>query len=251
MLTLKNINVTVEKGTKLERKILNTLNLQVAPQEFVVVIGGNGAGKSTLFNVISGFLKPEKGQIILSHQDVTHIPQQTRAASVSQVMQDPRLGTFENMTLLENMAIAYKRGEKRTLKSFSNKARKHFFQEKLSLLKMGLENRLDDLVSHLSGGQRQALSLIMAIIADSKILLLDEITAALDPKIAHTIMKITNSIIREEKRTCLMITHNMTQAIEYGDRTLVLKEGNFVKELTILDKKYLTPPQLAAEFGEI
>ncbi|HQS84047.1 MAG: ATP-binding protein [Alphaproteobacteria bacterium 16-39-46] len=250
MLRLKNIDLTLGQGTKLERPILKNLNLEVALHEFVVVIGGNGAGKSTLFNLISGCLKPEKGQVILSHQDVTKIPARLRAKDVSQVMQDPRLGTIENMTLMENMAMAYNRGNKRLLIPFSTKRRKDLFQEKLSMLKMGLEGRLDDLVAHLSGGQRQALSLIMATLSKSKIVLLDEITAALDPKIAHTIMALTETIIRKEKLTCLMITHNMPDALAYGDRTLVLKDCKFTKEFKAADKKHLTATHLAAEFGE-
>ena len=250
MLNLKNINVTLGKNTKLQSHVLKNLNLTVASEEFVVVIGGNGAGKSTLFNVISGFLRPDSGKIILDQNVITSTSQNERALFISSVMQDPRIGTMENMTLFENMAFAYKRGSPRTIRPFFSLQRKRFFQEKLALLSMGLEKRLDDLVSHLSGGQRQALSLIMALLIDSKLLLLDEITAALDPKVAKNIMKLANTLIREEKRTCLMITHNMSDAVEYGDRTLVLKEGHFVKEFTKNDKNQLTARDLACVFEE-
>lgn len=251
MLTLENIDITLSKGTKLECQVLKKLNLRVADGEFIVVIGSNGSGKSTMFNVISGFLKPDSGTIKIDGQDVTSLLQTARAYSVAKVMQDPRVGTMENMTLFENMAFALKRGRARGLNPFSNIDRKRLFQEKLSMLGIGLENRLDELVANLSGGQRQALSLMMAIIADSKILLLDEITAALDPKTAENVMQLANKMIREEKRTCIMITHNMAQAIEYGDRTLVLKKGEFTKEFSFSQKKQLTPGLLATEFEEI
>lgn len=251
MLTLENIHLTLGKGTKLEYSVLKKLNVTVSPGEFVIVIGGNGAGKSTLFNVISGFLKPDSGKIILNHQDITHLSQKARAASISTVMQDPRAGTIENMTIFENMAFAYKRGQRRALCPFSSKGRKEMFQEKLILLNMGLENRLEDLVANLSGGQRQALSIIMAILAESKIVLLDEITAALDPKIAETVMQISNKLIRGENRTSFLITHNMSHALDYGDRIVLLKEGRFIKTFTAAEKKGLTPALLAAEFTEV
>ncbi len=247
MLDLQNINVTFAKGGKLERKILSNLNLKLNNGEFVVVIGENGAGKSTIFNIISGFLKQDSGKVIIDAKDVTLVSK--RAKLVSKVMQDPRIGTMENMTILENMAFAFKRGSMRDFLPFSNMATRELFKEKLFMLNMGLENRLDEVVANLSGGQRQALSLIMAILADSKILLLDEITAALDPKIAENVMKIAARIIKEEKRTCIMITHNMQQAIEYGDRLLVLKDGGFVKNFSGASKRNLTSVMISAEFG--
>lgn len=251
MLNLQNINVTLSRGTKLERQILQNLSLTVTDGEFVVVIGGNGAGKSTMFNVISGSLKADSGKVIIDDQDVTTLPQTSRAFSMARVMQDPRSGTMENMTILENMAFALLRDATRTLLPFVTKARKQLFREKLSMLNMGLENRLDETVANLSGGQRQALSLIMAIIADSKILLLDEVTAALDPKTAEDIMHLTNKIVREENRTCIMITHNMAHAIAYGERTLLLQDGRFAKEFAGAAKKQLTPTLLATELGEV
>ncbi len=251
MLKLTNIDLTLGKGSKLERPVLQKLNLSITPGEFVIVMGGNGAGKSTLFNVISGFLKPDAGQIILDGKDFTHTSQKCRAPWVAKVMQDPRLGPMENMTIFENMAFSFKRGQRRGLLPFSNRQRKTLFQEKLSMLHMGLEARLDECVSHLSGGQRQALSLIMAVISDSKILLLDEMCAALDPKMAETIMQLANTIIREEEKTCIMITHNIAHAIAYGDRLLILKEGKLMKEFQSLEKKQLTPSALAAEFSEV
>lgn len=245
MLKLENINVTLGKGDRLERQILKNLNLTVDTGEFVVIIGGNGAGKSTMFNIISGFLKPDIGKIIIDGIDVTSMPQNSRASMVAKVMQDPRIGVMENATIFENMALAYKRGQPRGLSLFSTKSRRKLFSEKLSMLNIGLENRLDEVAANLSGGQRQALSLIMAIIADSKILLLDEITAALDPGASKNVIKLANKIIKEEKRTTIMITHDMKDALEYGDRILVLKEGTIIKE--IYNKMPLTPSGLAEE----
>ncbi len=250
MLKIESADVVVGKGTLLERKVLFDLDLEVKKGEFLVVIGGNGAGKSTMFNLITGFMKPEKGRIYLDGKEITEESQMARSKDISIVMQDPRVGTIEQMTILENMAFAYKRGQRRGFQRFSNQARRAYFKEKLALLNMGLENRLNELVVNLSGGQRQALSLIMAIISGSKILLLDEITAALDPKIAENVMMIANSIVRDGGLTCIMITHNMDHAIEYGDRTLLLKEGRFRKCYTREEKDQLTATDLALEFAE-
>lgn len=251
MLSLQNIDLTLAKGSKLERPVLKKLNLQVNHAEFLVIMGENGTGKSTLFNVISGFLKPDAGEVILNGKNITHLPQQFRTPLIAKVMQDPRMGTMENMTVLENMAFALKRGQNRGLKIFNNPFNQQYFREKLSLLGMGLEDRLHEQVSNVSGGQRQALSLIMAILTDAQILLLDEITAALDPKIAVSVMQLADQIVRQSKRTCIMITHHLADAIKYGDRLLILKEGKFIKEYTALEKQRLTPPQLALEFGAL
>lgn len=248
MLTLKAINVTLGKSSKLERKILSNLSLDIKHGEFVVVIGGNGAGKSTMFNVISGFVRPDSGQIIVDGQDITNMPQILKSGLISKVIQDPKIGTMENMTIFENMAFALRRGRKRGLTIFSNNSNKKFFQKKLQMLNMGLENVMDELVSNLSGGQRQALSLIMSILSDSKILLLDEITAALDPKSSETIMQLTAKIIKEEKRTCIMITHNMDHAISYGDRLVLLKNGSFTADYNAYAKSKLTYSDLASSF---
>lgn len=250
MLILKNIDVTLGQHTPLARKVLDRLNVTVKEGEFVVVIGNNGAGKSTMFNVISGFIKPDAGQVFMGGQDVTQMAQTYRARLVSKVVQDPKMGTMENMSLFENMAFAFKRGQKRGLTLFSNQKRREFFKEKLRMLNMGLENRLDAFVSHLSGGQRQALSLIMATLQEAQILLLDEITAALDPASSASIMELTDRIIRQNKQTCMMITHNMAHAIQHGDRVLLLKNGTFVKDYDAAAKSRLTPAEIAIHFGE-
>lgn len=251
MLKLENIDITLGKDTKLERKILNNLNLNVKEGEFIVVIGGNGAGKSSLFNVISGFITPDFGKIFIMQQDVTSTSQLQRAKLISKVMQDPKAGTMENMTISENMAFALKRGQNRGLKLFTNGERTSLFKEKLSMGNIGLEHCLDEMVSNLSGGQRQILSIIMAMLQDSKILLLDEITAALDPASSEVIMQLTNQIVRRQKLTCIMITHNMNHAIQYADKILLLKNGIFIKEYSKADITALTSFALAAEFGTI
>lgn len=248
MLVLNNIGVTIGSNTQLARTVLNHVNLNVKEGEFVVIIGSNGAGKSTLFNVISGFIKPDLGKVFILGKDVTNSSQTRRASLISKVLQDPKAGTLENMTIFENMTFAFKRGRKRGLELFSNAKRVSLFKEKLSIVNMGLENRLDEQVSHLSGGQRQVLSLIMAILQDSKILLLDEITAALDPSSSELTMELTDKIVREQKRTCIMITHNMAHAIQYGDRLLLLKNGMLVKEYDAMAKSKLTQSALADQF---
>ena len=249
MLKMKNINVTLGKGTQLERLTLKDINLTINHGEFIVVIGGNGAGKSTLLNTISGFVTPDSGKIIIDGLDAFCISPRSRAALVSKVAQDPRAGTMENMTVAENMAFAYSRGKIRGLSPFLTYSRNHVFKDRLSQLGMGLEARLNELVVNLSGGQRQALSLIMASLVESKILLLDEITASLDPQVSETVMKLANEIIKEAHITCIMITHNMHHAIKYGSRLLVLKEGMLVREFSGKDKRSLTERDLLTEFN--
>lgn len=249
MLELKNINFTIAKETKLKRQIFKNLNLTVKQNEFLVVIGANGSGKSTLLNLISGFSKPDDGKIFLDNKDITAKKQHQIAKDISLVMQDPRVGTMENMTIFENMAFALNRGNKRSLLPFASEFRRELFAQKLSILGIGLEKRLDEKVANLSGGQRQALSLMMAIISNSKLLLLDEITAALDPKSAANIMILTNNIIREEKLTSILITHNMEDAIKYGDRLVILQNGNFIKEFSAKEKKSLTVNIVVSELN--
>ncbi|MDR0632404.1 MAG: ATP-binding cassette domain-containing protein [Holosporaceae bacterium] len=216
MLKMRNINV---------RNVLMDLNLTINRNEFVLVVGDNGAGKTTLFNAISGNIKPESGSILIDDCDVTDMPQYERAAVVANVFQDPKIGTIAGMTIRENLNMAYMRGKKRALSISNSDERDKLYREKLQTLGMGLENRLNDYTGDLSGGQRQALSIIMSLITDSKILLLDEITAALDGQTSDRITKIINENIHQQKKTCLMITHNRTQIDKLGDRVLVLKNG--------------------------
>lgn len=245
MLSLQKINLTLGKQSQLQRTILQDLSIDLAAGEFIVVIGGNGAGKSSLCNIIAGAITPDTGNIVFSKQDITRTPQAQRAAIISNVMQDPRIGTMENLTILENLAFAYRRGHSRSLLPFTNKARRKLFAEKLALLNMGLEDRMDELVINLSGGQRQALSLIMAIVADCHLLLLDEITAALDPHMARKVIEIANKIVRDQKLTCIMITHNMQHALDYGDKILVLNHGKIVRQISGDEKNNFTAEKLA------
>ena len=249
MIKLDSINLTLGKGTKLERCVLKNLSIHIHDGEFVVLIGGNGAGKSTLFSLISGYRLPDTGAIWIDDKDVTAIPQHKRAAFVSEVMQDPKVGTMAHMTIEENLSFAYMRGKCRGLTLHNCAKRRAFFREKLARLDMKLEDRMHELVGNLSGGQRQALALIMAIVTNSKILMLDEITAALDPKTAETVMRIAADVIREENRTTLMITHNMADAIHYGTRTILLADGQIKKCYNQDEKAQLTPALLINEFS--
>lgn len=249
MLQLNNLNVTVGQNTPLALHVLKDFKLQVSAGEFVIIVGGNGCGKSTLLNTVAGHIRPDSGQIIIDNCDVTQQGTQQRVKSVSLVMQDPRLGTISNMTIAENLNLAYLRGSRRGLFLHNQKQRRDLFVQKLSMLNMGLEKRLDYLVGNLSGGQRQALSLIMAIVADYKILLMDEITAALDPGMAENVMGIAARIIAEDKRAAIMITHNMQHALRYGAKTLLMQDGKIVREYNYAAKNDLNPVSLAAAIG--
>lgn len=251
MLELKNISIILGKNTKLERPIIQDLTLTVASGEFVVIIGDNGAGKSTLFNAVSGNIPLESGSIYVDGINLSPWPAYKRPSLVSKVLQDPRIATIDTMTLEENLSFAYLRGHRRKLTPHKTKERLSLFQERVALLGMGLENRLEEPAFNLSGGQRQALSLIMAILADSKVLLLDEITAALDPKMANLVMELTSKIVQEYNRTTLMITHNMVHALQYGDRTILMQKGKIIREFHKEEKQALKPADLASIFGEI
>lgn len=248
MIELQTIDVVFNKGTKIENHVLKSINLKVMDGQFVTIIGGNGAGKSTLMNVLSGNLTPTMGKVLIDKLDVTSMSVENRSGMVSRVFQDPMIGTFADLTIEENMAIAYKRGSKRGLSVCLNKSLRDHFKEALSNIDIGLEDRLADKVSSLSGGQRQALSLIMATLLGSKILLLDEHTAALDPKIAKNIMQLTDKIIKKHKLTALMITHSMTQALEYGDRTIMMYHGEIVRDMHGTERRSLSSADLVKYF---
>lgn len=248
MIELQNIDVIFNKGSKLENHVLKSINLKVMDGEFVTIIGGNGAGKSTIMNILSGNIAPTNGKIFIDKVDVTSISVETRSSLVSRVFQDPMIGTFADFTIEENMAIACRRGQKRGLKACLDTNLRTKFKEALSEVGIGLEDRITDKVSSLSGGQRQALSLVMATMQDSKILLLDEHTAALDPKIAQNILELTNKIVKKHKLTALMITHSMTQALEFGGRTIMLYHGQIVKDMDSQEKQNLTAEDLVKYF---
>ncbi len=248
MLELKNIVKTFNAGTVNEKRALNGLNLTLNDGDFVTVIGGNGAGKSTMLNAIAGVWKPDSGSIIIDNVDVTNLPEYKRAAMLGRVFQDPMLGTAANMQIDENLAIAARRGKKHTLRWGVTAKERESYKLLLGQLGLGLEDRLTSKVGLLSGGQRQAITLLMASLNTPKLLLLDEHTAALDPKTAKKVLEITDSIVNEKKLTTLMITHNMKDAIQHGNRLIMLHEGRIIIDVSGEEKKKLTVEDLLDMF---
>lgn len=248
MLKITNLQKTFHPGTVNEKTALSGLDLTIKDGDFVTVIGGNGAGKSTLLNAIAGVWKPDYGTIEIDGVDVTNMPEYKRAAFLGRVFQDPMKGTAPDMEIAENLSIASKRGIKRRFKWGVKKSDRKKYKELLSTLELGLENRLSTKVGLLSGGQRQAVTLLMATLNRPKLLLLDEHTAALDPKTASKVLYLTNKIVSENKLTTLMITHNMHDAIEYGNRLIMMHEGNVVVDVSGEEKKKLTIEQLLQLF---
>ncbi|WP_102027988.1 ABC transporter ATP-binding protein [Salirhabdus sp. Marseille-P4669] len=251
MLELKQINKVFFEGTPDEKKALNGLNLTLQEGDFVTVIGSNGAGKSTLLNIIAGVLYPDRGSIKIDDKNVTYIPEYKRSKWIGRVFQDPMAGTAPNMTIEENLALALGRSKKRSLLKGVNKGRRHEFKELLSSIDIGLENRLNTKVGLLSGGERQALSLLMATFSKPRILLLDEHTAALDPARAELITKITKDLVEQHQLTTLMVTHRMDQAIELGNRLVMMDAGQIIFEAHEEEKKKLTVEGLIQEFQNI
>ncbi len=248
MITLNNISVTFGKGTPLETTVFKNFNLKINPGEFVTVIGGNGAGKSTLMNLISGDILSDAGSIILDNIAVTKWPTHKRAQLISRVFQDPLLGSYADLTIEENLSLAFSRGQSRTLQMALRTNLREQFRERLSHMALNLENRLTDKMGLLSGGQRQAVSLVMATLRPSKILLLDEHTAALDPKMEGLILELTKRLIQEQQLTALMITHSMAQALEFGTRTLMMHHGNIVHDLIGAERNQLQATDLVSFF---
>ena len=230
---------------------LSHINLELGKGDFVTVIGSNGAGKSTLMNVISGKLAPDTGRLTIEGKDVTSLSEHRRAIHIGRVFQDPMAGTAPTMTIEENMAIAYNRIRKRGLRFGVSKRRREFFKEKLETLHLGLENRLQAKVGLLSGGERQALSLLMATFTEPKILLLDEHTAALDPSRAELITNLTKKIVSDTQLTTLMVTHNMQQALDLGNRLIMMDKGQIIFESNETEKQALTVDKLLSEFRRI
>lgn len=253
MLEIKNVtkkfNLT---GTQEDERIaLDNVSLTVAPGEFVTIIGGNGSGKSTLMNIIAGTLSPDSGQVFINGKDVTKLKEHQRAEFLGRVFQDPMRGTAADMSVLENLEIARIRGKKHSpLKWGFSIAHKEEFIRELQRFHLGLEDRLNQKVGLLSGGQRQALTLLMASMIEPKILLLDEHTAALDPKTAQTVLTLTNDIVKENKLTTLMITHNMRDAITYGNRVIMLHNGKIIFDVKGEEKQKLTVDVLYKLFEE-
>ena len=250
MLELIDVCKTFNPGTVNEKVALQGLNLHLKRGEFVTVIGGNGAGKSTLMNSVAGVYGIDSGRIMIDGQDVTHLPEYKRAKFIGRVFQDPMMGTAATMQIEENMALAARRGMPRTLLPGITANEREVYREKLKILGLGLEDRLTAKVGLLSGGQRQALTLLMAALQRPKLLLLDEHTAALDPKTAAKVLDVTTQIIEKDNLTTLMITHNMRDAITYGDRLIMMYNGRIVVDVSGEDKKKLTVEQLLNLFSQ-
>ena len=250
MLEIKNIYKTFNAGTVNEKQALRGVSLTLKEGESVAVIGGNGAGKSTLLNAVAGVWGVDSGTISIGGVDVTGLPEHKRAKYIGRVFQDPMMGTAANMQIEENLALAARRGGHRGLRQGITKAERDQYREMLKVLDLGLEDRLTTKVGLLSGGQRQALTLLMATLQRPKLLLLDEHTAALDPKTAAKVMAVTRILINRDVLTTLMITHNMRDAIEYGDRLIMMYEGNIVLDIGYEEKKKLTVEDLLAKFGQ-
>lgn len=248
MIALSSIEVTFNPNTPIENKVLNDLNLEIKQGEFITLIGGNGSGKSTLMNVLSGEVIPNKGKIIFDNQDVTKLITSKRAAYISRIFQDPRLGSCPELSIEENLALADTRGKSRGFSLATSKAHRTEYQKRLAELGIGLEERLNTPMGLLSGGQRQAVALVMATLQPSKILLLDEHTAALDPKMAQTVLMLTNKLIQKYHLTAIMITHHMSHALEYGNRTLLIEQGKIAQDFSKEDRKNLKPQDLLALF---
>ena len=249
MLEIKNISKTFNAGTINEKKALDNLSLTLNDGDFVTVIGGNGAGKSTLLNAIAGTFMIDGGSVILDGKDITKLPEHKRAADLGRVFQDPMMGTAPTMQIEENLALAARRGKKRGLGWGITEGERAGYKEALASLGLGLEERMTSKVGLLSGGQRQALTLLMATIRKPKLLLLDEHTAALDPKTAAKVLEITDEIIERDHLTTLMITHNMKDAIKHGNRLIMMDAGKVVLDISGEEKKALTVADLLARFS--
>ena len=247
MLELIHVSKTFNAGTVDARLALNDISLHVKPGDFISIIGANGAGKSTLFNAICGSFLTDTGSIILDGQDITLLPEYKRAKNIGRLFQDPMKGSAPGMTIEENLALAAGRGG--WLSTVSKKDKEEF-RQRLALLDMGLENRMSQNVGMLSGGQRQALTLLMATFNPPKLLLLDEHTAALDPATSEKVMALTDSIVNENRLTCLMVTHNMQMALDMGNRIIMMNNGSIIFDAAGEDKKHLTVQDLMEQFRE-
>ena len=250
MLKIENVRKVFNEGTVNEKVALNGLNLHLQPGDFVTVIGGNGAGKSTMLNSVSGAYTVDEGKILIDGVDVTKLPEYKRAKFIGRVFQDPMMGTAATMQIEENLALAARRGKPRTLRSGITAKEREEYKEKLKILDLGLEDRLTAKVGLLSGGQRQALTLLMATLQEPKLLLLDEHTAALDPKTAAKVLDATQRIVERNNLTTLMITHNMRDAITYGNRLIMMYDGHVVVDVSGEEKKNLTVEQLLGLFSQ-
>jgi len=252
MLKIEHLRKTFNAGTINEKQVFTDLNLTVNDGDFITIIGSNGAGKSTMLNAIAGSLIPDGGKILLNDQDITFLSDVKRSKYIGRVFQDPMLGTAPNMWIAENLALAYRRGEKHTLKwGMARGEELALYKEQLARLGLGLEDRVETKVGLLSGGQRQAITLLMATIKKPDILLLDEHTAALDPKTAATVLDLSDKIVKENNLTTLMVTHNMQNAIDYGNRLIMMHAGSVIFDVKGEEKKALTVETLLHKFSEV
>ena len=251
MLKITGLEKTFEAGTINEKKALCGIDLTLSEGDFVTVIGGNGAGKSTLLNAIAGVFPIDKGHIFLGDQEITRLPEHKRARLLGHVFQDPMMGTAADMGLQENLALAYRRGQHRTLKWGITKMERAFFREQLLQLELGLEHRMGTKAGLLSGGQRQALTLLMATLKKPNLLLLDEHTAALDPKTAAKVLELSDKIIAEHHLTAMMVTHNMRDAIRHGNRLIMMDSGRIILDISGEEKKRLTVEELLERFQQV
>lgn len=248
MMRAEQLFKTFNPGTPLENPVLRGLSLNIDAGQFVTVIGSNGAGKSTLLNAVSGDITPDRGQVFIDEQDVTLMPAWRRAGMVARVFQDPLAGTCEGLSIEENLALALQRGQTRGFQRAVKSKQRQLFRDKLATLELGLENRLGDHMGLLSGGQRQAVSLLMASLQPSRLLLLDEHTAALDPKTAAFVLALTDRIVAEQQLTVLMVTHSMRQALDHGHRTVMLHQGRVVLDVVGEQRANMQVTDLLAMF---
>lgn len=248
MLKFDNLHITFHKGTINERVALDGVSFCVEEGDFITILGTNGAGKSTLLNALAGTIELDQGLIQLDDQDITWLPEYKRAKKIGRLFQDPMKGTAPDMSIEENLGLAYSRGKRKPFSKAIRKSDEEFFKERLAKLNLGLEDRAKTKVGLLSGGQRQALTLLMATLVTPKLLLLDEHTAALDPKTADTIMRVTDEMVREHNIPTIMITHNIRQALAYGNKLLVMNEGKIVKVLDEEEKRNTSVEQLLSMY---
>ena len=249
MLEISNLTKTFNPGTITEKKAINGIDLKLEDGDFVTVIGGNGAGKSTLLNLIAGVHLCDTGRIVLDGNDLTYMSEYRRAKYLGRVFQDPMMGTAANMEIEENLAMAFRRGKRRSLDWGIKNSEREFYREKLALLDLGLESRMKSKVGLLSGGQRQALTLLMATLQKPDLLLLDEHTAALDPKTAAKVLELTQQFVEQDHLTTFMVSHNMRHAIQYGNRLIMMMKGRIIYDVRGEEKKNLRVEQLLEKFG--
>ena len=251
MLRLSNIEKRFYIGTPHENQLYQDLNIHIQDGEFITVIGSNGSGKSTFFNIIAGTLQPDQGSILFKGQDIAHLPEHLRSRHIARVYQDPLKGTAPSLTILENLSMAYNKGKKFNLSRGVDQSLLEHFKHELKSLNLGLEDKLNNRVGTLSGGQRQALSLLMATMVQPELLLLDEHTAALDPKTSELIIDLTKRLVSEKEITTVMVTHNLKQALDVGNRLIMFHKGQIVLDLRGEEKRKLSVMDLIAKFNEL